>query len=108
MNLVDLVIVLALAITGVAGYRRGLSFSVLSMAGLLGGLLLGSWLATLLPTRMHGFSSAERTALAIAVVLAVGFLGNALGGLLGAKLRLTTLRSRIGGGLTRWRGWPGA
>ena len=99
MNLVDLVIVLALAITGVAGYRRGLTFSVLSMAGLLGGLLLGSWLATLLPARLHGFSRAERTALAIAVVLAVGFLGNALGGLLGARLRLTALRSRIGGGL---------
>jgi uncharacterized membrane protein required for colicin V production len=99
VNLVDLVIVLALAITGVAGYRRGLTFSVLSMAGLLGGLLLGSWLATLLPARLHGFSSAERTALAIAVVLAVGFLGNALGGLLGARLRLTALRSRIGGGL---------
>ena len=99
MNLVDLLIVLALAISGVAGYRRGLSFSVLSMVGLLGGLLLGSWVATLLPARLHGFSSAERTALAIAVVLAIGFLGNALGGLLGAKLRLTTLRSRIGGGL---------
>ena len=99
MNLVDLLIVLALAITGVAGYRRGLSFSVLSMLGLLGGLLLGSWVATLLPARMHGFSSAERTALAIAVVLAIGFLGNALGGLLGAKVRLTALRSRIGGGL---------
>ncbi len=99
MNLVDLLIVLALAISGVAGYRRGLSFSVLSMVGLLGGLLLGSWVATLVPARLHGFSSAERTALAIAVVLAIGFLGNALGGLLGAKLRLTTLRSRIGGGL---------
>ena len=99
MNLVDLLIILALAITGVAGYRRGLSFSVLSMLGLLGGLLLGSWAATLVPARLHGFSSAERTALAIAVVLAIGFLGNAVGGLLGAKLRLTALRSRLGGGL---------
>lgn len=104
MNLVDIAIVVALVLASVAGYRRGLTYSVLSLLGLVVGLAAGSWVATAIPGRLPGLASAERTILAVAAVLALGFLGSALGGLLGARLRLTTLRTRLGSGLDSWAG----
>lgn len=97
MNLVDLAIVLALIVAVVSGYRRGLSYSVLSLLGLLVGLALGSWAATTIPPLLHGISSTLRTVIAVGLVLALAFLGDAVGGLLGARLRITALRSRLGG-----------
>lgn len=97
MNLVDLAIVLALILAVVRGYRRGLSYSVLSLLGLLVGLTLGSWAATAIPPQLQGVSSALQNVIAVALVLALAFLGDAVGALLGARLRMTTLRSRLGG-----------
>ncbi len=96
MNLVDLVIILALCYAAVMGYRRGLTYSLFSLLGLALGLAVGSWVAATVPPLIHGYSATVRSAIAIALVLAFAFLGDALGGVIGARLRVTTLRSHMG------------
>ena len=96
MDLVDLVIILALVYAGVMGYRRGFAYSVFSLVGLLVGLGVGSWMATTIPPLLHGYNGTIRTVLAVGILLAFALLGNALGGLLGARLRTTALRRRLG------------
>lgn len=96
MDLVDLVIILALIYAGLSGYRHGFVYSVFSLVGLLAGLGLGSWVATTVPPLLHGFSGTARTVIAIGLLLTLAFLGDALGALLGARLRTTALRRRLG------------
>ncbi|MHB1499995.1 MAG: MarP family serine protease [Candidatus Dormibacteria bacterium] len=96
MDLVDLVIIGALCYAAAVGYRRGLTYSLFSLAGLVIGLVVGSWLAATVPPLFHHYSVTIRSAIAIGLVLALAFLGDALGGLLGARLRVTTLRSHLG------------
>ncbi len=96
MDVVDVVIIVALAYAAVVGYRRGLTYSLFSLVGLVVGLVVGSWLAATVPPLLHQFSGTIRSAIAIGLVLAVAFLGDALGGLVGARLRVTTLRSHLG------------
>ncbi len=96
MDLVDLVIILALAYAAVTGYRRGFTYSVFSLVGLLVGLGVGSFVATTVPPLLHGYSGTIRTVLAVGFLLAFAVLGDALGGLLGARLRTTALRRRLG------------
>ena len=96
MDLVDLVIILALIYAGLSGYRRGFVYSVFSLVGLLAGLGLGSWVATTVPPLLTGYSGTIRTVIAIGLLLTLAFLGDALGALLGARLRTTALRRRLG------------
>jgi len=96
MDLVDVFIILALCYAGLVGYRRGLTYSVFSLAGLVLGLGLGSWLATTVPPLLHGYSSTAKTLVAIVLVLGPAILGGSLGGLLGSRLRLTAVRRRLG------------
>ncbi len=96
MDLVDLVIIVALGYAGVLGYRRGLTYSLFSLVGLVVGLIVGSWLAATIPQLFHQYTVTVRSVIAIGLVLACAFLGDALGGLLGARLRITTLRSHLG------------
>lgn len=96
MDLVDLVIIVALCYAAVVGYRRGLTYSLFSLMGLVVGLVIGSWLAATIPPLFHQYTATIRSVIAIGLVLALAFLGDALGGLLGARLRITTLRSHLG------------
>ncbi|MGA9775049.1 MAG: CvpA family protein, partial [Candidatus Dormiibacterota bacterium] len=79
MNLIDLVIVAALVLAAVQGHRHGFVYSVLSLLGLVAGLLLGSWLATAVGARLQGLAANERTVIVVALVVAIAFLGHSVG-----------------------------
>jgi S1-C subfamily serine protease len=96
MDIVDGLIILALCYAGLVGYRRGLISSIFSLLGVVLGLALGSWLATIVPVQMHGYSSTAKTLVAIALVLGLAIAGGSLGGLIGARLRFSAVRRRLG------------
>ncbi len=105
MNLLDLVIILVLLYEAVVGYRRGLSYSLLSVAGVLLGIVAGSWLATLIPTAVTTMPLAVRSGLAAVLILIMAWIGHALGARAGVRARLGALRIHLGvfdslGGLT--------
>ena len=88
MNLLDLLILVAVAGAGVVGYRLGFLARALSWLGLALGLYLG---ARLLPSavRLLGDSADTVSKLLVVVVVLIGgaFLGQAIGLLAGSRLR---------------------
>ncbi|MFI7386787.1 MarP family serine protease [Streptomyces sp. NPDC049813] len=86
MPLLDIaLIVLALAYA-VSGYRRGLLTGCVSLAGFVGGAVVGVWL---LPFVMDGVTNGTATATAVAVVtvLLPAIAGQALAGRLALRVR---------------------
>ncbi|MGA7173588.1 MAG: MarP family serine protease [Candidatus Dormiibacterota bacterium] len=96
MDLIDLLIIVALLYAAIRGYRRGLTYSLFSLLGLLVGLGLGAWLATSVPPLLHDFTVEVRSGIAIGILLALALLGDGLGTWIGLRLRLTTIRSHLG------------
>ena len=96
MDLIDLLIIAALVYAALRGYRRGFTYSLLSLLGLLLGLGVGAWLASSLPPLLHDFNVEARSVLAIAILLAMALLGDGLGTWVGLRLRLSTIRSHLG------------
>ena len=96
MNLIDVVIICALLYAGIRGYRKGLTYSLFSLLGLLVGLGLGAWLATSVPPLLHDYSVAVRSGIAIGILLALALLGDGVGTWVGLRLRLSTIRSHLG------------
>ncbi|MCK1797150.1 MarP family serine protease [Streptomyces sp. XM4193] len=81
MNLLDVVLLLAVVASAVSGYRRGLVAGAVSLAGFVGGAVIGVWL---LP---HTLELVERgTGLALVVALATVLVPAALGQGLAARL----------------------
>ncbi len=88
MNLLDLAVVVALVGAGVGGYRLGLLARVTSWIGLGLGLAIA---ARLLPAAIGLVDSAQPTSrLLVAAVVLIGgsFIGQALGLVVGSKLRM--------------------
>lgn len=86
MSLVDVVlIVLALAFA-LSGFRQGLLVSATSIAGFLGGAVLGAQLSGPVAERIDG-SSVTRVFAALVVVLAGALLGQILAGAIGRAVR---------------------
>ncbi|MGY0023477.1 MarP family serine protease [Streptomyces sp. cg35] len=86
MHILDvLLIVLALAYA-VSGYRRGLLTGCVSLAGFVGGAVVGVWL---LPFVMEAFTAGTSTATVVAVltVLLPAVAGHALAGRLAVRVR---------------------
>ncbi|MGH7642754.1 MAG: MarP family serine protease [Candidatus Dormibacteria bacterium] len=96
MDLIDILIIAALLYAAVRGYRRGLTYSLFSLLGLLAGLGLGAFLATSIPPLLHDFNVTVRSGIAIGILLALALLGDGLGTWVGPRLRLTTIRSHLG------------
>lgn len=105
MNLLDLVIVVAVAMVGFGAYRLGFLARALSWLGLALGIFLA---ALFLPTAVSFFGGGSGTKLLVAVAVLVGgaFLGQGIGLLLGASLRrfvpkgpLRTVDSVVGAGV---------
>ncbi len=91
MNLLDVVLLLVLIVYAVSGLRQGLLVSALSLGGFLLGAVVGM---KFLPDLVSGWAPGWRRTLVLVVgVLAVGWLGQVLGSLLGSQLR----------GVVRWR-----
>ncbi|MEV3853463.1 MarP family serine protease [Streptomyces sp. NPDC050095] len=86
MHIVDvLLVVLALAYA-VSGYRRGLLTGCVSLAGFVGGAVIGVWL---LPFVMKGFTpgTSSATVVAVLTVLLPAVAGHTLAGRLAARVR---------------------
>ena len=86
MNIVDWVLIGALAVFAFAGWRRGFVAGVLSFAGFLGGGLLGAFV---LPPILAatGLSDIARAFAVAAGVLVLAFAGQMLASILGSMLR---------------------
>ncbi|MGH7641256.1 MAG: MarP family serine protease [Candidatus Dormibacteria bacterium] len=92
VDFVDLVIIAALIYAAVRGYRGGLSYSLLSLLGLLVGIAVGAWLATSIPPLLPHSRPVIRTGVAVGLLLALALLGDGVGTWLGLRLRLGTKR----------------
>ena len=85
MNLLDVVLLLVLIGYAVSGLRHGLVVSAASLGGFVLGAAVGM---QLLPDLVAGWSPGwRRTAVLLGGVLVLGWLGQALGSLLGRRLR---------------------
>ncbi|MDP9181672.1 MAG: MarP family serine protease [Actinomycetota bacterium] len=86
LDLLDLVLLAAVVLFAISGYRQGFVVGVLSFVGFLGGGVLG---ATIAPTllRTGPLSGLSRTPVAIGVVFLLASLGQVLASLAGAWVR---------------------
>lgn len=85
----DVVLVVVLVGYAVSGYRQGLIASVFSLAGFLGGALLAIWKLPAILARWDAVADDNRwrAATVIIGVVAVGWVGQFLGNLVGASVR---------------------
>jgi S1-C subfamily serine protease len=88
MNLLDVVILLAAFSAAVGGWRLGFLARVTSWIGLGLGLYLAARLIPVIVGRMEGSPQVRVFVVALVVLLAGAFLGQALGLLVGGRLRL--------------------
>ncbi|MET9442629.1 MarP family serine protease [Streptomyces sp. NPDC006610] len=87
MDVLDILLVPAIVLYAVSGYRRGLVAGCVSLAGFVGGALVGVWL---LPWTTELVAAPGSTAAAVTAVLTVllaAALGHALAGRLVPRLR---------------------
>ena len=86
MNLLDVLLLLGAVVSAVSGYRRGLVAGVVSLAGFVGGALLGLWL---LPYVLEWVPEGSLAAIVVALltVLVPASLGQSLTGRLAWRLR---------------------
>ena len=85
-DLLDVVLVLAVVLFAVSGYRQGFVVGVLSFAGFLGGGIAGVELAPVV-TGWSPLATLPRAAVGLAVVFVAATAGQLLAGLLGSALR---------------------
>ncbi|MFG2607888.1 MarP family serine protease [Streptomyces sp. NPDC048514] len=86
MDLLDLVLVLVILLYAVPGYRRGLVAGCVSLAGFVGGAVVGVWLLPWV-TGLAERASAQATVLAVLTVLVPAVVGHELAGRLALRLR---------------------
>lgn len=84
-DLLDLVLIVAMVLFGISGYRQGFAVGVLSFAGFLGGGLVGVLFAPALATKLVSGDTQALVGIATVLVLATG--GQLLGTTAGAVLR---------------------
>ncbi|MFD8719374.1 MarP family serine protease [Streptomyces sp. NPDC059629] len=86
MDLLDLVLVLVVLVYAASGYRRGLVAGCVSLAGFVGGAVIGVWV---LPWVMELVTRGTATATVVAVltVLVPAVVGHELAGRLALRLR---------------------
>jgi S1-C subfamily serine protease len=85
VNALDLLLLVLVALSGVAGYRRGFTLQAFGFGGLLIGLVAGALLAPLIGGVVEGPNA--RAGIAVLVLLAVAALGNAAGWFVGVRAR---------------------
>jgi S1-C subfamily serine protease len=96
LNLLDLLLLLVVVVYTVSGYRRGLVAGFVSLAGFLGGAVIGVWaLPYVLQNVQSGSTAATLVALLTVLVPAAG--GHALASGLARQLR-----SSLDWGVVRW------
>ncbi|WP_282702256.1 MarP family serine protease [Streptomyces sp. CC219B] len=95
MDLLDILLLLAIAAYAVSGYRRGLVAGCVSLAGFVGGAAIGVWV---LPWVMDLVTAGTTTATVTAVltVLVPAAVGHELAGRLALRLRRELGRASLG------------
>lgn len=102
MTVLDVVLLLLLALSAWGGYRRGAVLQVAGLVGLAIGFVVGVWLAPLTADMVR--SDPAKAAVALGTILLLGALGDAVGSILGLKLRRRAQGTRfktadsVGGG----------
>ncbi|TDC22183.1 MarP family serine protease [Streptomyces sp. 8K308] len=86
MNLLDVVLLLGAVLAALSGYQRGLIAGVISLAGFVGGAVLGVWLLPFVVDAVEP-GSAAATLVALLVVLVPAAIGQALAWPLAMRLR---------------------
>ena len=84
-TLLDLLLVLAMVLFGISGYRQGFLVGVLSFGGFLGGGILGTLIAA--PIAQRVASGGARSLVGIATVLVLASVGQFAGTAVGGSLR---------------------
>jgi len=84
-DVLDVVLIGAVVLSALAGYRRGLLLGVLAFVGLAGGALLGMRLATALAGSVAGTTA--RPLVALAIVLVAAAVGHVVATALGVAVR---------------------
>ena len=88
MNVLDIIVILFAVSAGVAAWRLGFVARAASWIGMVAGVYLA---ARILPTALDRLDSASETQaffVVIALLVGGGFLGQALGLLVGGRLRV--------------------
>ncbi|MQY32984.1 Serine protease [Streptomyces sp. RB17] len=86
MDLLDLVLVLVMLVYAASGYRRGLVAGCVSLAGFVGGAVVGVWVLPWV-TGLVERGTTQATALAVVTVLVPAVVGHELAGRLALRLR---------------------
>ncbi|MEU6776447.1 MarP family serine protease [Streptomyces sp. NPDC046759] len=86
MDLLDLVLVLVILVYAASGYRRGLVAGCVSLAGFVGGAVVGVWVLPWV-TGLVERGTAQATVLAVTTVLVPAVVGHELAGRLALRLR---------------------
>ncbi|MDQ4109354.1 MAG: MarP family serine protease [Actinomycetota bacterium] len=85
MTFLDVALLLLLALSAYGGYRRGAVLQVAGLIGLVVGFVVGVWLAPHTAELVR--TDLARAGAALGTVLLLGALGDAVGSVLGLKLR---------------------
>jgi len=85
VTVLDVILLLLLVLSAWGGYRRGALLQVAGLIGLAAGFVVGVWLAP----HVTGFvrSDPAKAGVALGTVLLLGAVGDAVGSILGLKLR---------------------
>ncbi|KUN05379.1 serine protease [Streptomyces yokosukanensis] len=86
MDLLDLVLALVIIVYAASGYRRGLVAGCVSLAGFVGGAVVGVWVLPWV-TGLVERGTAQATVLAVSTVLVPAVVGHELAGRLALRLR---------------------
>ncbi|MEU9444387.1 MarP family serine protease [Streptomyces sp. NPDC048304] len=86
MDLLDLVLALVIVLYAASGYRRGLVAGCVSLAGFVGGAVVGVWVLPWV-TGLVERGTPEATVLAVVTVLVPAVVGHELAGRLALRLR---------------------
>ena len=87
MNLFDIALILLAVSAAVGGYRLGFLARATSWLGLALGVLAGALVLPWLLPRIQGASDPTKTVVAVATIVGMALIGQALGLLLGSNLR---------------------
>jgi S1-C subfamily serine protease len=93
VNLLDLVLLLVLALSLFSGFRRGAALQLVTYTGLIAGLIAGALLAPF--TATFGADPFTQAMIAMATLVGLAGIGDALGWVLGRKVWVAARRSPL-------------
>jgi S1-C subfamily serine protease len=93
VTLLDVVLIVLLGLSAWGGYRRGALLQVMGLIGLGIGFVVGAWLAPATAGLVR--SDAAKAGVALGTVLLLGAVGDAIGSVVGVKLRRRAHSTRL-------------